>query len=200
MATGMTEMGGFDSTTELVDYVCKTSSATDYVPVCPFPFINQGWGSIIKFRHTDFSEAAVADIVFDDCSITYAESLSKWGIFEESCIYMTLNLVCALLCFQLLMVLSKERKLKAKGARNVVVRNRGGGGGGSFCGWMSRSTITEKVCLGNAIISLFHSAAWLDFYGYFNILPFVVASALKAVCAAGEGGNGGGERKGHKQA
>jgi hypothetical protein len=65
---------------------------------------------------------------------------------------------------------------------------------------MSRSTITEKVCLGNAIISLFHSAAWLDFYGYFNILPFVVASALKAVCAAGEGGNGGGGRKGHKQA
>ncbi|GMH54875.1 hypothetical protein TrRE_jg7752 [Triparma retinervis] len=173
----------FNSTSELVDYVCKTSTVADFVPVCPFPFINEGWGSIIKFRHTDFSDAAGSGIVLQDCSITYGDSLSKWGAFEESCLYMTLNLLCALFCFQLLRFLGKERKRKAKGSRNPMLRNAAASVGS--CGWMGRSTITEKVCLGNAIISLFHSAAWVDFYGYFNVLPFVVSSALKAVCASG---------------
>ena len=176
----------FNSTSELVDYVCKTSTVADFVPVCPFPFINEGWGSIIKFRHTDFSDAAGSGIVLQDCSITYGDSLSKWGAFEESCLYMTLNLLCALFCFQLLRFLGKERKRKAKGSRNPMLRNAAASVGS--CGWMGRSTITEKVCLGNAIISLFHSAAWVDFYGYFNVLPFVVSSALKAVCASGKGG------------
>mmetsp|Transcript_5629 Transcript_5629/g.11264 ORF Transcript_5629/g.11264 Transcript_5629/m.11264 type:complete len:510 (+) Transcript_5629:163-1692(+) len=164
----------FNSTEEEVDYVCRVSTRTDYTPVCPYPFINKGWGEIIKWRGTDFDKAS--EITLNDCSITFGEALSKWGAFEESMFYMTLNLILALLCFQLLNALGKERKLNARNARRA---------GQSGCGWLGRSTITEKVCLANAIISLFHSASWIDFYGYFNLLPVYVGSALKAVCAAG---------------
>ena len=148
-------MKSFNTTEELVEYVCRTSTTSNYEEVCPFPYINKGWDSIIKWRGTNFDGAS--EVEANDCSITYGDSLVHFGMFEESCVYMTVNLVCALFCFHLLKVLGNERKRKAKGAR--------GRRGESGEGWLKESTITEKVCLGNGLISLCHGVAWLDFDG-----------------------------------
>ena len=45
-------------------------------------------------------------------------------------------------------------------------------------------TLAEKLCLMNCLASSAHALAWVDFWGYSNILPFWFVSFLKAVTAS----------------
>jgi len=71
-----------NSTLNLVDYACfrmalgagaNTAPARAnlaqfaILPVCEFPYINKGWGID--------GEPGYDDVVFDDCSITYADTI-----------------------------------------------------------------------------------------------------------------------------
>ena len=78
-----------NSSANLVDYVCRSATVTDYDPVCPFPFANEGWGEIVGYHKTDFEDSD--KVVLGTCSITYASSLDAWGFVYEQAMYMSIR-------------------------------------------------------------------------------------------------------------
>ena len=149
----------FNSSVNLVNYVCKTATLTDYDPVCPFPFVNQEWGDIIGYRSTKFEHAS--DVVLGDCSQTFAESLGAWGFRIEQMFYMGLSVICAIGAFYLFLMLRRQRRKSE-----------------------SSMTLAEKLTLLNALSSVANSLAWIDFWCYSNIFPFWLMSFLKALTAS----------------
>ena len=161
----------FNSSYNLVDYVCGTATDTDYDPVCPFPYINAGWGSVVGYHKTNFEDAS--SVTLGTCSITYASSLDVWGFVYERAVYMSISVGCTLGASYLFVQLRRHRHERRSASRSSIERR-----------YLGSLTLAEKLCLLNCLASAAHAVAWVDFWGYSATLPFQLVSFLKALTAS----------------
>jgi hypothetical protein len=165
------QLSRFNTSQELVDYVCKTSTPTSYIPVCEYPYINAGWEKLVKVGSTDYANAD--QVTLGDCSMTMAESLEPVGYNAERFIQMSASGVVAVLSLFLLLKLRAVRHTVRKAART------------------SRSSYeqhapspSEVIAILNLISSVCQAVCWIDYWGYSRSIPYILTSILKAISAS----------------
>mmetsp|Transcript_15976 Transcript_15976/g.29902 ORF Transcript_15976/g.29902 Transcript_15976/m.29902 type:complete len:434 (-) Transcript_15976:89-1390(-) len=159
----LNQTGRFDNVSALIEYVCTQPRplSTDYVPVCPFPYVNRGWlGSLegddfegaqaLQLKESDLYDISMfdTDVVFDDCSMNMSEALgSKYAM--KCGMYLLMSLIPTVLSCSFLrtMYLTKLAKNKGKGKKQAL-------------------NMSEKMCILNIFIGFFTCILMIDIDSY----------------------------------
>jgi uncharacterized membrane protein YwzB len=141
----------FKNVTELIKYVCEdnlmgptgfgNAPQFTFQPICEFPFINKGWN--------DNGVPGMGDVVFNDCSITLADSIKT---YNQTCLIMVcIALFPTLLSCHFLRVLNYKKKPKDRNWHWF---------------WLKKPNVSEQMLLLGIILGIAHTLRCIDVLGY----------------------------------
>ena len=145
----------------LVKYTCQPPA--DYKPLCPFPYINKGWDSVVKSKGS--LTADYSSLVLDDCSMTWASSLS--GQYTQY----TLLYLIPMLCFTAVSIrwlyLIRENRLSKSGHKK---------------GFTTTGEIIQYLNLASLVVSIIFVSSDID--STVGRIPYVVQCVLIGISAS----------------
>ena len=167
----------FNTSADLIEYVCYTADEYNYDPVCPFPFINAGWYDILHWMRNP-SEAKYSAVKLGDGSILMSEAFGSWQYDLKSAIYCTF---CLVGCFASFDLYFKRRRWRRQQNQRLTDE-----GGNKLLPSLSMDPISpalfETVCLINGLVSFLLGLCWVDYVNYAHRLP-VSVTAVALACA-----------------
>jgi len=164
----------FANSSDLLHYVCQTATPTSYSPICSYPYINAGWDDVVGQGSTLYSKSS--SIVFADCSITMASALDEVGYGIEQWLQITMS-VLTLVGSVFLMVKLRQVRHNLRESSHRLPNH-------SSHHSKAPPSPSEIIALLNALSSLSMAIAWVDFWGYADVFPYMLVSALKAIAAS----------------